>query len=72
MEHVTNATDKKTRLDAPVPEGFGFGKGDKTELALVEQRSDFGEFGLECWLVDHPSKPAIGSQKYDISFCAFT
>jgi hypothetical protein len=46
-----------------VPKEFGFGKSDETELALVEQGSDFGEFGLESYLVDHHSKPAIGSRK---------
>jgi hypothetical protein len=25
-----------------MPEEFGFGKSDETELALAEQRSDFG------------------------------
>ena len=46
-----------------MPEGFGFGKGDETELTLVEQRSDFGEFGFESCLVDHRSKPAVALQK---------
>jgi hypothetical protein len=40
-----------------MPEGFGFGKGDETELALVEQRSDFGEFGLEGCSIIIPSLP---------------